>query len=465
MAGLRSLGGGFGGVGAALRDWAMADMEDRRIRERQQELSAQGMRQHEIEALGPMLQKGDITMDDVPQEYKPLLSPFAAAAPTQDERISSVVGKWGAAKDPGQVPNQDEAIQALIGARVNTKPELNLTRNVPVGDPNSTDGTIPATQKPFELPQPVMQALSTRAGISDRLTKQQDATNVTGMDFMSKEGVHQHMVVPTSQAASYGSLPQERTGAQEGQRVLDTARAGTLSPGYAVSEAESKNQINRLTLPDDLNRAGRLASTTESAQQHAYMAPDLVQGRVAEANAKVKGAYENGAPTDTELTKAQFIAPMIAADGKAREIEKRGAGFRNGLLQTVQSPMLSSLDSMMEHFTPDEREYAQAAIDYSNNFAQLKSGVTVREDEFPRYLYNLFAIDSDSPEVRKQKAATRAAFNASVQISLGRGKYEGGLAIGRAIRQGTITPAALGVMSLDPEVLKGINDIGSGVKK
>lgn len=462
----------------ALADLSKMFLEDKMQRRRQQELSAQGMQQQLVQSMGPMLAKGDLELSNLPPEYQHILAPFASAAPTQDERAGQVATKWGAANNPGDVPTELEGIQQLkanhvdvnapngitppsgrIGFQSNVGAVPNAARNVPF---SGADGTLPATSKPIDMPDPVREALATRQGISDRLTAQRDATNVTGLDFMDKSGIKQHMVVPTSQASTYGSLPQERTAVQEGQRVVDTAKSGTLSPGYVVADAEAKNQLNRLTLPTDATRAGRIAGATESAQQNAYMAPNLVQGRVDEANTKVRGAAEYGAPTDTELTKAQFIAPMIAADGKAREFEKNGAGFRTGLLQTAQSPMLSNLDDMMGHFTNDERQYAQAAIDYSNNFAQLKSGVTVREDEFPRYLFNLFAVDTDTPEVRKQKAATRAAFNASVQISLGKGKYEGGLAIGRAIRQGTITPAALGVMSLDPEVLRGINDIGSG---
>lgn len=463
----------------ALADLSKMFLEDKMQRRRQQELSAQGMQQQLVQSMGPLLAKGDLDISNLPAEYQHILAPFASAAPTQDERAGSVATKWGAANNPGDVPTELEGIQQLkanhvnvnvpngitdpsgrTGFQTNIGPVPNAGRNVSFS--SGADGTLPATAKPIDMPDPVREALATRQGISDRLTTQRDATNVTDLNFMDKSGIQQHMVVPTSQAASYGALPQERTGAQEGQRVLDTAKSGTLSPGYVVADAEAKNQLNRLTLPADTTRAGRLAGATESAQQNAYMAPNLVNARVDEANAKVRGAAQYGAPTDTELSKAQFIAPMIAADGKAREIEKDGVGFRTGLLQTAQSPMLSNMDSMMGHFTNDERQYAQAAIDYSNNFAQLKSGVTVREDEFPRYLYNLFAVDTDTPEVRKQKAATRAAFNASVQISLGKGKYEGGLAIGRAIRQGTITPAALGVMSLDPEVLRGINDIGSG---
>jgi hypothetical protein len=82
--------------------------------------------------------------------------------------------------------------------------------------------------------------------------------------------------------------------------------------------------------------------------------------------------------------------------------------------------------------------------------------VTVREDEFPRFLSAYFASDSDPEPLVTQKQTRRKSLISTMSIATGKGKVEAGRALGREIAAGRISPNILGQLSFPPDFIKGI---------
>lgn len=461
----RGVGGGaFGGVTQLMLPILM---QDRLMRRRQAEDDARAAAQrlaasrwNTAAGLIPDVSSGKLRAENIPQEMRDEL-PFdlSAFAPSEEQRASGVVGKIGAMRSPADLTEQG-VLGELAGAGVDMTPGIGRVSM------EETEDTLPSQHFVPESNRIVGGALGALKEKQDALIAEDRATNlVERKSFDPNSLTHFSAMVPRRDAASQGGLQQEPTPEQAGQIQLQTALAGPLSREYSVAEANAKNMVEVLTREERAQSAADISAATAGGQFDAIHDPGRMdtevefQRRLAEARHQATGGGTQ--TTEGERRAAMNLVPLLNSHSKALALEKgdtlrggEGARISPMMINAASSPAFDWATSWM--FSENERNYMQAAIDYANTYGYIRSGVTVRSDEFPRYLSNLFALSQDTPAIVQQKQQARDVFNASMQISMGRSKFEGGAALGQAIKMGIINPEIINTITMDPEFQRGV---------
>lgn len=291
----------------------------------------------------------------------------------------------------------------------------------------------------------------------NRVARFEPTTNV---EYYTEKGdkVSQHF--PDSMLDELGAMKQERTPQQEGQRTLGIAQSGELSPGMMIAKSQFENGMNQATMGSEAAKAGRVAGAESSARYGAEFAPNVVDSRVdqarrmaeatAQGTAAGNPASSSGVLSEGERKATAALPTLIRAHGMAIDMENKGMSLSP---TSIVAAGPSLIGKVARNFVESPvQQYAQTGIEYINLASNIFSGTTVREDEYPRFLSNMFVMDNDPPELVKQKQQSRAGFVQAQQVAAGRGAAAGGQALGMQIINGVINPAiATSLQFSDPE--------------
>lgn len=264
---------------------------------------------------------------------------------------------------------------------------------------------------------------------------------------MSDEGVAETFYASPRELRGQ-SFAQERTGAQEGQRTADRLTEGELSPEVTEAMGAQQARVGEMTLPTDVQRAGQVGYAQANAQYRAQLAnsPALLEYERARAMASQM-------PTEGEQRTAANLPVMAVAHETAKEYEARGVGIGTFALTVLQSPMADAVNSALKKMSvvsglnqfsvsDNEKLYTAAAIDFTNVIGFMRSGVTVREDEFDRFIMNFFATASDGPVERAAKQQRREILLNALQATVGASGEEYGQRLGMLVEADVIPEEA-----------------------
>jgi hypothetical protein len=356
-----------------------------------------------------------------------------------------------------------------IAAQAEAERQNDMLRQI-LGDPT---GRIAQTMMQSGIPKAGDLDLSVIPGVVDSTyaaeSKRKRADTLPQeYESVGSGGTMQKEVVNPFEMATRGARRTERTPIEEGLRAGTIERTHLDTPGLTERKVEEANQLESGTRDEKVTTAGEQSFAQAMGQGRGTMQPDIVDARVSQASriadAEARAANQTGVklPTEGESNKAGLWNTMIVADQNARKLEAdpRFKGLGPGLQQAMQSPTLMSVGTMLGFFNdPTERSYAQHAIDFSSSLLYLRSGAQSTAQEYARFAFNNFALSSDGTVEKADKQNRRKILLQANQVALNRGKYAAGQTLGRAIQSGQM--AAPGI-SLDPEVLRGINDVLSG---
>jgi hypothetical protein len=266
--------------------------------------------------------------------------------------------------------------------------------------------------------------------------------------------------------ANMSPILAERAGNEAEQRGLGTERATAASfPAALNRDKQTGEQATNISL-DKTKRETPLLVSRAGQTSHATamggLQPDVVSAEVNKEKQMQAARTSATPPTEGEANKASIWTTMVVSDQKASKLEKdpRFKGLGPGLMASMQSPTVATIGEWLGAFNdPTEREYAQNAIDFASSLLYLRSGAQATAQEYSRFAFNNFALSTDSPEQKAQKSARRKVLAQANQVGMNKGKYQGGVAIGRAINAGQIGSLDF---EMDGDVLRGVNDVLSG---
>lgn len=435
----------------------MADIYFRHILQQQAADAAQTRQDEQAKtqaALGmvPDIRAGKVQRGMIPPDQLARLEEFVdidAIFPSNQEISSRIGAGIEGAKNPTELPSGIQGITDMLRASGgDVSPTL---RQTPMeGGPN----TLPSTQfAPGQRPE-IEQLDKLRQTREDQLVKHGP---VTQMPFYSEKDNRMHnQFVPQSQAPAYGALPQGPTPEQAGANTLAEKQAGELSPAMTQAQADAKNMLSRLTRPSLQADAQAQSFGSTFGQQSAWHQDPFTEQRIEEAR-RIAEAQNRANPmgTEGERNAAAAVLPLITADAKMREFEQAGTYIRPGAMTSITSPIIGAVAGAMNYFSPEDQQYATAALDYVNNIGKIMSGVQVRPDERDSFLAVMAVGPQDKTyEQKEQKRQARAAFNASAQSKLGRSADEAGRALGMAIAGGIIPQAILPTLEFTDDVFR-----------
>lgn len=428
MARRRALGAGFGTASKMIQSFLNDSLERGRQSQLQQMITERQQGTDRInfaQNLLPKFLEGGLKPDALSPEMQQLTSQFydpMKVAPSLQERLGKIATEATKGNTFGSIPSDPEVVAQLAAAG------------------------IPTEQN--QLPDVVAQALGGARARTSQLEPLKD------LSFVDQKGIRQSQQVPQSQAPAYGALPQERTPEQEGQRDLGTALSGKLSPAYGVAEARVKNTIEALTRPEQVKTAGAVAGAEAGARYGAEFNPNIVNARVDQAG-RVAGAQKSAELDATQAKQGvggtlqvderramTYLNQLTAAHADVLELEnQKGVGLTPQALTAAQPGVVGS--AIRSFISPKDQLYVQRAKNFTNIEGLIKSGVTVREDEYANYLTNNFKVVGETPEVTKKKQQTREAIIASAVAASGRGAHEGGVMMADAVIKGLIPPEVI----------------------
>lgn len=463
---------GSGGPRAVAQSLLPILLQDRLMRRRQAE---DDMRQTALRmSLGkyntaagliPDIASGKVRAQQVPPEFGEALGmDLSVFEPAPSTRAQGVMEDIGSMKSPADLTPMG-VIGRLEGAGLDSTPGVQrIQAQTPEGGLPSSN-FMPSQPPIFDR---ALGALKEKQGALEAEDRAKNLTKVESFDPTSLTSFSE--MVPTRDVAKLGGVQTSPSPEQRGEMFQREQQAGPLDPVYLRAKADADNMMEVLTRGEKVTTAGQTAGAQEGARQRQTLAPWAIDARVEEANRKAQFAHDLSAQdrvnqsTAPERAAAMNVVPLLKAHGTAQQLEtgdplKRQRGARIGpmMLSAAGSPTMDWLVSGL--FSEQEKQYMQAAIDYANTYGYIRSGVTVRQDEFPRYLSNLFALSTDTDQQIKQKQATRTAFNSAMQVAMGRSKQEGGRALGRAIQAGIVPPDVVNAIAMDPEFQAGVLEI------
>lgn len=271
----------------------------------------------------------------------------------------------------------------------------------------------------------------------------------TGVDFVDPTdptGTAQRAYLPTRELVgqTFQTAP---SATQAGTAKLATAQAGELNPLYAVAEARHKNEMERLTRSEQVRTAQAVAEARKRGDL-AFVAQEEDRER------RLAAARSQGTTTEAERRAAGQLSPLIQAEMHALEAENSKVRLPPDVELLVSSPLYKS--TLGSRLSPGQQQYLQAATDWTNAIAYIRSGTTVRADEFPRYLMTYFSVGDESATLVKQKQDSRNTLQAALSIGAGRSGEEAGRAVAQGIMEGRIPEDTLVMFNFTPDVMQGI---------
>lgn len=257
------------------------------------------------------------------------------------------------------------------------------------------------------------------------------------------------------QTAGGQFTPTERTGTQEGGRKLDEMQAFEGDPAYVTTKAQVENEMERLTRGGAVARAGAVGRSQGYGSQMGLLTAQKEMG----AGPWDPNNAANRA-TQGQLAIAGLVPMMVRDAASAGAMESRGIRLPYGAEMLTSFPMAQSIGLSSGLISQDSLTYMDKANAFSTQVGKILSGVTVREDEFPRFMSIFFATRADDPNRVRGKQLARNSFLASMSISAGpQGAYAGGAALGRAIKEGVVEATVIETLQLDnPDFLRGLSE-------
>jgi hypothetical protein len=284
---------------------------------------------------------------------------------------------------------------------------------------------------PIKDLQDINNLLSARRSRKENLSAEERKTGMFKKEFDPSTGAEMERFIPTP------DLP---------GTSLQTSPTTSQAIGIA-------NQTEAGTRGERIRTAGQQAGAVASAQ----VGPGL---RLHRGKAEIDSEFAPAEDTtESERRAGSLFVPVLAAHTQATQQEKTtGASLGPVAINSASSPTFSAAADWIPglKLSDSEKQYLQTAVDWTNTYAYMRSGVTVRPDEFPRYLQTFFKMKTDDPGTITQKQQARAVMMAATQIAVGGAKAEAGEKIGLAINQGILPLGVLQVMRFDPEIAAGI---------
>ena len=268
-----------------------------------------------------------------------------------------------------------------------------------------------------------------------------------------KMGREMSQFVPRSQAPAFGALPQGPTPQQAGEIKRTEMLAGELHPMISIAKANQENEMRNLTLPGEVE-AIRQGARARGQVETEFMGPRLQE---AEQKAQIEAQYRE--PTEYERRTGLQLNTLLNADASALESEGKGATIPMAAMTVAGSPGMADVNAWLREISsgrvgvpPETLAYVYDAVNYSGIYTQIRSGVQTREEEFPRYLTNLFAVEGDTPAAVKAKQQRRAVFHAATEMSLSGNDEGAGRMLARAIKAGRLPADVIPALRLSPGV-------------
>lgn len=387
-------------------------------------------------------------------------------APSSQQLMGNVTEDIGKATSPGAVPGREGIMGMLNKNHIPTSQVMDFAHPQQFSD--GQDGTLPASTMGYADNPFVQQAMRTADETRKRLQPEYDVEHASNQEYYDESGNKFSATKPTSEWMKEGSRIAERSPQQEGQRQgqIDMSKFSTPGLGAASGKYEGEKKLGEVNFPgltEALARqSGAQAGANRTATINAETTPDAI---AAEANRETALTDARQVPDDAQRKNAGLFSQMVNADLASRKFEAN-ANFRGigpGLQFAITNPTAGSVMELFHTFDDNEKAYAGTAQEFSNTLAYIRSGQQVNAAEFARFLYNNYALSSDSPAIVKEKQNRRQVFLSSAQAAIGHSKTEAGVILGRAIKSGQIdlTQRSLG-FTLDPEVQQGVNAVLQG---
>lgn len=363
------------------------------------------------------------------------IAPFQSS---QRERVSPLLEDVGASKTLSELDTPNVLAARARAAGVNADPRMggpNL--NFPSMDiPGLGRREIPAfpIRPEGESRTPIEELIRAQQSQQTNLTEQKSAEQRMTPHLIPGEGGAPVMGVE----GLGGPMFTERTGEQEGQRELAQFEAGEGSPAYAAAQADFDNQMSRLTRGEKARDAASIAAATRSATLN------------------VDKAMGAGDFKPEQGPMSNLRGPLLYDLANAISHEAQGATLPAFATTLSEAPTLQSIAQFTKLARPEQINYLNAATTWAANITRVYSGAQSRENEFGRFLTAFFHTGADDTMGKQLKAQRRAAFMTSMAVAGGGNVREGGRVLGKAIREGLISPDVLAQMNFEPEFAQGV---------
>lgn len=398
------------------------------VKQRQIELAKQ---QDDSEILKQIL--GDPTGRIVDSLVRSGRTQWGSLAPTLGQRTVGVREDINKASNLSELPTEESTFG---GIRATTEGDLSSSRNFPT----------------------LMQLMNERRTKEEALKKQRPTKQITQYDPTLRTETSRF--VPEDEVSALPPFQTKPTPREEGENVGIKTQAETP---FVVAEGNKREAGLR---GERVRTAGATARSSAYGQQAGYLAPEHIRSRVEEDRLKKQNEARSAQhATEGERRAATNLVPLMEAHAQAKSLENQGAAIVTGSQMVSGSPFLSSINAQLPEglaVGTDPLNYTQVAKNFASTYTYIKSGVQSRQDEYDRYISTLFHFSGDPPEVKKMKTKTREVFINASMIAADRSKFDGGVALGRAVKTGTVPADFLSLLDMDPEFKRGV-DVGLGL--
>ena len=299
----------------------------------------------------------------------------------------------------------------------------------------------------------VRQMIEANQAQDARLRSVMDPTKVESVDPDS--GLKQTEFVSSDPEQLTGrTFSTEATPQQAGLNAGNQKLAELQTPGLTEGQIAEGNQLEAGLRGGKALTAGAVGRASGYGSRAGNIGASFDNlDKLRQVEAVTNPAISN--PTGGERLAAGQLQPLINAHAMLRKLEDAGGGLTAGATTVVGNPMMSNNPVTKRFYAPEELEYAQAGVEWSNIAGKIISGVAVREDEKTSFYGAMIPNKNDPPQLKLQKQNARESFVQVAQAAAGRSKPEAGQMLGRAVKSGNLDIAILKSLQLDPEVNAG----------
>lgn len=267
-----------------------------------------------------------------------------------------------------------------------------------------------------------------------------------------------------TRAIQQGALAEEHYNPETGAKQR---QAGGMTIQTTPTPKQSGQNWLTQAQSGEGSKEGRKVKTdvTEAEQLGMYSDPVIAQRlKLTRGQEMARSAADINTVQQTtvgeRMAGSQAVALQIA-DADATALEDKGASWTfmsdiasKGPGWSMMANAAGKLAPKLLGRTQADRDYATAAENFLTTYGKITSGVTVREDERPRWLSALFAVSGDPQETIIKKRQYRNALTRASAITSGRSGPDTGLVLGRMFANGELPIDLLYTMKMDPEIAK-----------
>lgn len=161
--------------------------------------------------------------------------------------------------------------------------------------------------------------------------------------------------------------------------------------------------------------------------------------------------------TEGERAAAAQLPEMLNSHQIMSDLEGKGIGLKGGIDMFMNNPLMANtIAGTFMDYSPEHKKYAQASQAFTSFTILNLSGKQASQQESDRIKSFVTANEGDPPEIKAQKQNTRNILISSAQIAAGGARFEAGMKIGQALKNGTLDQKTFSALSLDPEVQRGV---------